>query len=404
MAVLQTTKLEPGMVTSAPVRTKSGQLIINEGVELDRRLIARLDFYSIKSVSIADFSIPKDEIQEELPTESEPEFSKEPEFPEEPEPIPEPEVKEEPKKEETVDKSQFINAGNASYSQKLKRSDRFKDFQLGYTKGIVDIRNSFKHIADGDLPDVKQMLSSSMKVLNDQRLTTMELFDMLHNMRTVDDSVYAHCINVSYIARILGKWLKFSPEDVEELTVAGLLHDIGKTMIPEPILKKPGKLNDTEYSIVKMHTQFGYDMLKGKGLSDQILNSVLNHHERCDGSGYPNGLSRNDLDDFTMVIAVADVYDAMTAARSYRGPLCPFTVIANFEEEGLQKYKPHVILTFLERIANSYQNSRVMLSDGTAGTIVMLNSSHLSRPIVKRDNGEFADLSVQTSLSITSLL
>ena len=150
MAVLQTTKLEPGMVTSAPVRTKSGQLIINEGVELDRRLIARLDFYSIKSVSIADFSIPKDEIQEELPTEPEPEL------PEEPEPIPEPEVKEEPKKEETVDKSQFINAGNASYSQKLKRSDKFKDFQLGYTKGIVDIRNSFKHIADGDLPDLRE--------------------------------------------------------------------------------------------------------------------------------------------------------------------------------------------------------------------------------------------------------
>lgn len=401
MPVVQTQKLEPGMVTSAPVRTKSGQLIINEGVELDRRLIARLDFYSIKSVSIAQSSLPEEEVPaqepEEAPVKEVVEATPEPE-------VKEPEIQEEPKKEEVVDKSQFVNAGNASYSQKLKRSDKFKDFQLGYTKGIVDIRNSFKHITEGDLPDVKQMLASSMKVLNDQRLTTIELFDMLHNMRTVDDSVYAHCINVSYIARILGKWLKFSPEDVEELTIAGLLHDIGKTMIPEPILKKPGKLNDTEYAIVKMHTQFGYDMLKDKGLSDQILNSVLNHHERCDRSGYPNQLGRDELDDFTMVIAVADVYDAMTAARSYRGPLCPFSVIANFEEDGLQKYKPHVILTFLERIANTYQHNRVMLSDGTAGTIVLLNNAHLSRPIIQRDNGEFVDLSIQTSLSITSIL
>ncbi|MGN0169415.1 MAG: HD-GYP domain-containing protein [Lachnospiraceae bacterium] len=385
MAVIQSQMLKPGMVTAAPVLTRNGQLIVNEGIELDARLIARLEFYSIKSASIVDSSIPKeDSMQDEIPDE----------------PVKEPETE----KEEPDDTSQFMNAGNATYSQKLKRSDQFRDFQLGYTKGIMDLRNSFKLIGEGELPDVKQMLSSSMKVLNEHRMNTLELFDMLHNMRTVDDSVYAHCINVSYIARILGMWLKFTPDQVDDLTVAGLLHDIGKTMIPEPILKKPGKLSDSEYAIVKMHPQFGYDMLKDKGLPDQILNAVLNHHERCDGSGYPNHLVRNDLDDFSMVIAVADVYDAMTAARSYRAPMCPFAVIASFEDEGLQKYKPHVILTFLERIANTHQNSRVMLSDGSKGTIVMLNNSHLSRPIVKLENGDFVDLSMKTSLSITSLL
>lgn len=405
MSLLDVKQLMPGMVTEAPVKTKSGQLIISEGVELDNRLIARLDFYSISSVMIT-----QDSINQLLGTDNSPEAPTTVEEAKQASPIAEPsEIKpddKEPKKkeEEPVDTSKFLSAGNASYSQKIKRSDRFKTFQVGYTKNVMDIKNHFQSITEGGSIDLQVLLSSSMSSLNEQHLNSIELFDMLHNMRQINDSIYAHCLNVAFIARTLGKWLKYEKRDLQLLTLAGLLHDIGKIKIPENILNKPGKLTPNEYEIIKMHPQFGYEILSNLMLPDKVLNAVLHHHERCDGSGYPNKLQGDELDDFTMIIAIADVYDAMTAARSYRGPLCPFTVIESFENEGLQKYRPHVILTFLERIANTYQSNRVMLDNGVSGTIILLNNAHLSRPIIRTDNDEFIDLSANPSLHITSIL
>ena len=116
------------------------------------------------------------------------------------------------------------------------------------------------------------------------------------------------------------------------------------------------------------------------------------HHERCDGSGYPLALTEGDIDDFALIVAIADVYDAMTAARIYRAPLCPFEVIAEFEKEGLQKYKPKYILTFLEHIATTYQNNRVMLSNGESAKIVLLNQQVFSKPLVQLTDGSCIDL------------
>ena len=128
------------------------------------------------------------------------------------------------------------------------------------------------------------------------------------------------------------------------------------------------------------------------------------HHERCDGSGYPFGFQKDDLSPFSMVLAIVDVYDAMTAARSYRGPLCPFCVIQQFEDEGLQKFNPKYILTFLEHIAATYQNNRVLLSNGRRATIVMLNKHRLSKPIVQFEDESFLDLSKQNELTITAVI
>ena len=105
-----------------------------------------------------------------------------------------------------------------------------------------------------------------------------------------------------------------------------------------------------------------------------------------------------------MVVAIADVYDAMTAARSYRAPLCPFQVIERFEQEGLQKYKPKFILTFLQHIASTYQNNRVLLSNGQSANIVMLNQQHLARPIVQLNDNSCIDLSTRLDLHIQSIL
>lgn len=365
MKEYQTKDLLPGMVTAIPVRTKRGQLIINPNVELTRTLISRLEFYGIASVQITE----NKQVATPMETPKDPAY-----FPaKSPVSAPSP-------------------VSDASYSQKLKSSPEFQRFQVDFTLRSQDLKNCFDaYLSDGGTINKEELLSKTISLVSPKQ-TTLDVFDMLHNMRQVNDSTYAHSLNVAIISRIIGKWLHFSNEELDTLTLAGLLHDIGKTKIPDEVLNKDGKLTDEEFQMIRNHPKYGYDILKSQPLNSHIKKAALMHHERCDGSGYPMGLTMEEIDDYALIIAIADVYDAMTAARSYRAPLCPFEVIAEFEKDGLQKYKPKYILTFLENIANAYQNNRVMLSDGTSARIVLLNHRRLSKPLVQLDDGACIDL------------
>lgn len=365
MKEYQTKDLLPGMVTAIPVRTKRGQLIINPNVELTRTLISRLEFYGIASVQITE----NKQVATPMETPKDPAY-----FPaKNPVSAPSP-------------------VSDASYSQKLKSSPEFQRFQVDFTLRSQDLKNCFDaYLSDGGTVNKEELLSKTISLVSPKQ-TTLDVFDMLHNMRQVNDSTYAHSLNVAIISRIIGKWLHFSNEELDTLTLAGLLHDIGKTKIPDEVLNKDGKLTDEEFQMIRNHPKYGYDILKSQPLNSHIKKAALMHHERCDGSGYPMGLTMEEIDDYALIIVIADVYDAMTAARSYRAPLCPFEVIAEFEKDGLQKYKPKYILTFLENIANAYQNNRVMLSDGTSARIVLLNHHRLSKPLVQLDDGACIDL------------
>lgn len=365
MKEYQTKDLLPGMVTAIPVRTKRGQLIINPNVELTRTLISRLEFYGIASVQITE----NKQVATPMETPKDPAY-----FPaKSPVSAPSP-------------------VSDASYSQKLKSSPEFQRFQVDFTLRSQDLKNCFDaYLSDGGTVNKEELLSKTISLVSPKQ-TTLDVFDMLHNMRQVNDSTYAHSLNVAIISRIIGKWLHFSNEELDTLTLAGLLHDIGKTKIPDEVLNKDGKLTDEEFQMIRNHPKYGYDILKSQPLNSHIKKAALMHHERCDGSGYLMGLTMEEIDDYALIIAIADVYDAMTAARSYRAPLCPFEVIAEFEKDGLQKYKPKYILTFLENIANAYQNNRVMLSDGTSARIVLLNHRRLSKPLVQLDDGACIDL------------
>lgn len=372
MQIVKTTNLEEGMVTVLPVKTKHGQLIVDKGIALTEQLIARISFYGIDCIRVDENSLPKAKP-------SSASVSKEP-----------------------ISKHK---TPEVSYSQRIKNSSEFRNFQMDYIFSTGGLKDGFSSafLPDGTL-NTDVLLQTTIPLLSKVH-NSIEMFDMLHNMRSIDDSIYAHSLNVALISYTLGKWLKMSKEDLDVLLLAGLLHDVGKTKIPSEILDKPGKYTDEEFSLVKQHPIFGFELLDATPqLDPRIKNAALMHHERCDGSGYPHGLSGSDIDDFAQIIAIADVYDAMTAARSYRSPLCPFQVIVAFEKEGLQKYKPKFILTFLERIAATYQNNRVLLNDGRSANIIMLNKHDLSNPIIQVNGGECIDLSHTPELNIQALV
>ena len=231
----------------------------------------------------------------------------------------------------------------------------------------------------------------------------IHVFDILHNMRDYDDSTFNHSMNVALICNVFADWMHMSAMEKEIATVCGLLHDIGKLRIPERIVKKASRLTDEEYDLIKTHPMEGYNILFESRFISSVQNAALMHHERSDGSGYPLGLKGNQIDKFAKMVAIADVYDAMTAARVYRGALCPFKVIEMFEQEGLSMFDPEYILVFLENIVQTYIRNWVRLSNGKEGEIVMLNKQRLSRPVVLCGT-EFINLADHPEISIEEIL
>lgn len=388
MENIKTSDLKPGMVTAESVKTKRGQELIPAGTTLTKQLISRMEFYSIDFACIDETSIlTEEEIQAALQAAMAQKLGHSTQ-----------EVK-------TVESQPEITSpkNEVAYSQKVKRSKSFQEYSLRssmVTKMLQDQLEGF--VFEKQPLDFDEMLKG-VKSLITPGQTVIQYFDMLHNLRSSDDSVYSHSLNVAMISRILGKWLKWTGSDLDSLVIAGLLHDIGKILIPPEILNKEGKLTDEEFEQIRRHPRAGYDLIKDLKIDSRIKKATLQHHERCDGTGYPMRVDEIMLDDFAMVIAIADVYDAMTAARKYRAPLCPFQVIREFERDGYHKYKTEFLLTFLRRIATTYQNNRVILNDGQAAKIILLNQNSLSEPLVQLDDGSCIDLA-SSSLYIQSIV
>lgn len=355
---LLTSQAIPGMIAADDIYTKDHQLVIAKDTVLTDKIITRLEFYSITDILVLSDS-------------------------------------------ELMDaETKYIET---TFYGEIRKSEAFHRFHKAYQNTVNEYKNTFDNIVSNQAEiDVDHLLSDVSKILF-QSSSNIELFNMLHCIRHYDDTTYLHSLNVSLICNIIGKWLHLSPEDLEVITLCGLLHDIGKLLIPSNIIMKPARLTDEEFSTIKTHTLRGYNILKDKNIDKRIKLSALLHHERCDGSGYPYGFGGDQIDPFAKLVAIADVYDAMTCARVYRGPLCPFEVVNIFETEGLTKYDPKYIMTFLEGIVQTYINNNVRLSNQQEGEIIMINKSELSRPVV-RVGTEYIDLTRSRNLSIEALL
>ncbi len=357
MRRVRTSELTPGMIIAEDVFNYNGQMILPKGLTLTDKAITRLEFYSILSVRIKDESLAGLDIEEDTRT----------------------------------------------HSERIRESEEFRKFHESFDENLNTFKESINNIVDMNANiDTDEMLTNTLAILS-EATSSYHAFDMLHNMRQYDDLTFAHCMNVALICNIFSQWLNWPEKEQNLLTLCGLLHDIGKLKIPDTIIKKPDRLTDEEYKIVKTHTVEGFHILKGKNINSHIMNAALMHHEKCDGSGYPLGITSDKIDRYAKAVAIADVYDAMTSARIYRGSLCPFRVIEIFESEGLQKYDPEYILTFLENIVNTYLHNEVRLSNGETGTVVFINKHLLSKPVVKQGD-KFLDLSKEPDLHIDAIL
>lgn len=408
-------ELKPGIIALEAIATPSGQILAPAGTELTRQIINKMKLYNVEFATVDS----EDPIMKQLRESAEapapapmpmPVMMPVPVVTQVPVVVPTPvatpvtivPLTEEPQENERVITYKEETQSN---SRRMIVSEEFKGFQVDYLLYIEHVKDVFSNVINtpGYVIDIEDLMSK-MTNLYLSRNTIVELFDMIHQMHSLSDTIYAHCVNVALISRMIGRWLHLEPHDLDILTCCGLFHDIGKMTIPDEVLNKPGKLTDEEFALIKSHPKTGYELLRNQDIDTRIKQAALMHHERYDGTGYPNKLSSEFLADFAMIVAIADVYDAMTAARSYREPLCPFQVIEKFEQEGFQKYHTKYIYVFLRNIASTYQSNRVMLNDGRGCKIVMLNQNTLSKPIVQFDDGSCMDLSGQREVYITKVL
>ena len=354
---------KPGMIVADDIYNSSNQLVISKGIMLTDRIITRLKFNSI-----IEFNIIVSEGKDTS----------------EPQKAPEPVIE-------------------ISYSEKVRTSAEFKEFQQSFNQKVDSFKGELDKLSDANEPiDISGLLEHTSDLLEKSR-NGIHVFDMLHCMREHDDITYVHCLNVSLLSNVFGKWLNLPEKEIEILTLAGLLHDIGKLSLPGELINKQEKLTPTDYVTIKTHTLQGYNVLKSKELDPRIANVALMHHERCDGSGYPYKLTADKIEPFAKIIGIVDVYDAMTSARVYRPALSPFQAISVFESEGLQKYDPAYVLLFLEKIIQAYVGNKVRLSNGKEGEIRMINKHALSKPIVQTGT-TFLDLSKEKDIIIEALL
>ena len=206
----------------------------------------------------------------------------------------------------------------------------------------------------------------------------------LARLKTVDDYTYMHSVAVCAMMVALSKQLGQDAEHTRLAGLAGLMHDLGKAMMPMEVLNKPGKLTDVEFSIIKTHPVEGHRLLlTGQSVGDVVLDVCLHHHEKTDGSGYPKGLKDSEISVFAKMGAVCDVYDAITSNRPYKVGWDPAESLRKMAEWSNGHFDGKIFQAFVKSLGIYPIGSLVRLTSGRLGVVIDQTGKSLTMPVVK---------------------
>lgn len=227
-------------------------------------------------------------------------------------------------------------------------------------------------------------ISTLVDEINSSISRNPEAFLSLSRLKNKDNYTYLHSLAVCGLMIALGKQLSLDQGLLKDLGMAGLLHDIGKMMTPEPILNKPGSLSNEEFNLVKKHPLQGWEILKGsEGVVDIALDVCLHHHERIDGKGYPDKLSGDNISLAAKMGAVCDVYDAITSTRCYKSGWDPSESIRKMAEWQEGHFDRTVFQAFVKTIGIYPSGTLVKLKSTRLAVVIEQSTKNLLTPIVK---------------------
>ena len=231
---------------------------------------------------------------------------------------------------------------------------------------------------------------------------------MIYTMNQDGDYNIHHCVHLAILSGLMAKWMGLVGMDRQNLVLAGLFLDIGKQFIEKDLLEKKGRLTEEEFDILKNHVVDSFKLLEGSDLSGRtdLMNGVIQHHERNDGSGYPSGLEADQISTFGKVLAVLDSYDAMASSRTYAEKRSPFEVFKILYADVLDgKLDSEYAVLFMRKLNAALNGCWLRLSDGTAGRIVYIDESRVTAmPVVQLVDGGFIDLNTVKDITVVEIM
>lgn len=282
---------------------------------------------------------------------------------------------------------------------------KLQKFINTYNQSVPVVQKAFNDIRSSQEVPIDTLTATATDIASNVA-EAGNVIDRLYNLPPCDDYTMYHSVNVSAISALIAIWLKYPPESVNAISLAGLLHDVGKSLLPPQLLHQPNKLSSEDYELYKQHVAYGYDLVsKIPNISQSITAAVFQHHERRDGSGYPGGLTDYYIHPYANIVAVADLYDeAMTINREDpQAMLSPYISLQKLRD-ALSKLDPKVCITFLDNMTNFLSGNRVALTDGRQGRVVFINKEQPALSMVRLDNGTVLDLREEENLSINYIV
>lgn len=267
---------------------------------------------------------------------------------------------------------------------------------------VTSIREIAKTYRDSAAIDFDKA-DSCVQTTIQEIIMNKEILNSLCDLRVYDEYTYAHSANVMSLSLLMGVTLGYPIDKLRMLGIGALLHDIGKNLVPDFILNKPGKLTEAEFAVMKTHPEKGLRLVQNhRWATPEIKGIIMHHHEKWAGGGYPYGLKGNDIPEMARAVAVCDVWDALISNRVYKKGMPPNQAYKIILDSMDTHFERRMVWAFQNFIVPYPKNAHVLLNSGEIAKVHSVNREDPTRPVVELD-GQFIDLSQHGRLLVTDL-
>lgn len=274
------------------------------------------------------------------------------------------------------------------------------------TSSVNVVKSVFDEVMSTDDKGVKSsipedsiaLVTKVIEALMDILYTSEDLLYTVTDLIKSDDYTYRHSVNVTILSILTAKAMHYSEDEIREIALGALLHDIGKALVKNGLIQKKEKLNKDEEEEIKRHPEMGYNLVKDMDiLPDSVKNIIQLHHEKLDGSGYPKGITGLAIPKYVRIVTVCDMYDAMTTNRIYRKKMPIYTALEILMKDAVYKIDADVYRNMSSTICIYPTGQGVLLSDGRVGVVSRYRHAAPTRPIVKVIDFDIADKNVDVT-------
>ncbi|MGX9132817.1 HD-GYP domain-containing protein [Rummeliibacillus sp. JY-2-4R] len=278
-------------------------------------------------------------------------------------------------------------------------------FERKYHDVVEKFKLEFLKWESGSRVDITKIRATIIPLINDI-LKNREIIFTLNELSNSKDYIYHHSVALSLICAVIAQKMGYSKGDILQIAIAGAVADCGMAKINKKVRDKGGLLTEFEFKEIKEHPYYSLQMINGISIIKKDMKiAVYQHHERLDGSGYPRGDKGNTISIYSHIIAVADVFHAMTCERVYRAKESPFKVLEMIRESEFGKFNIKVVQALITCVMDLSLGTKVKLSNGYKGFIVFTNKNSVTRPVVKlEESNKIIDLTKNRDIYIERLV